>query len=91
MRTAESIVAKVVIFIVQKTIGKIVSLPFDKRRKACRSLTKLFYCVQSLDDVTESFLRTFDDFRRSGNADALVNALNNHSWAAAGLVDTNLR
>ena len=79
MLTAESIVAKVVIFIVQKTIGKIVSLPFDKRRKACRSLTKLYYCVQSLDDVTESFLHTFDEFRRSGKADVLVNALNNHS------------
>lgn len=79
MITAESVVAKIVTFIVQKTVGKLVSLPFDKRRKACRSLTKLYYCVQSLDDVTESLLRTFEDFRNEGNASALINALNNHA------------
>jgi len=79
MLTAESIIAKVVTFVVQKTIGKLVSLPFDKRKKACRSLTKLYYCVQSLDDATESFLETFDGFRKSGNAQALVHALNSRS------------
>lgn len=79
MITAEGIVAKIVSFIIEKTVGKITSLTFDKRKKACRVLTKLYYCVQSLDDVTESFLKTFDDFRQSGNADAFVNALNNHS------------
>jgi len=78
MLIAESIVGKVVSFIVDKTLGKLVALPFDKRRKACRSLTKLYYCVQCLDDVTENFLQTIDDFRDSGNADAVVNALNNH-------------
>ena len=78
MITAESIVAKVVVFVVQKTIGKLTSLPFDKRKKACRSLTKLYYCVQSLDDVTESILQTFEDFCHSGNAEGIVHALNNH-------------
>jgi len=76
--TAESVVAKVVTFIVQKTVGKLVSLPFDKRRKACRSLTKLYYCVQSLDDVTEALVGTFEGFRSWGKADALVNALLRH-------------
>ena len=79
MITAEGIVAKIVSFIVEKTVGKLTSLTFDKRKKACRALTKLYYCVQSLDDVTESFLQTFDDFCESGNGDAFVNALNNHS------------
>ena len=78
MITAESVVAKIVTFIVQKTLGKIVSLPFDKRKKACRALTKLYYCVQSLDDVTESFLETYKCHCDSGKADGLVHALNNH-------------
>lgn len=79
MLTAESIVGKIVNFIVAKTIGKIISLPFDKRRKACRSLTKLYYSIQCLDDVTENFLGTIDGFQKSGNARAVVNALNNHA------------
>ena len=79
MLIAESIVGKVVSFIVDKTLGKLVALPFDKRRKACRSLTKLYYCVQCLDDVTENFLQTIDSFQVSGNADAVVNDLNNHA------------
>ena len=78
MLTAESIVAKVVSFIVEKTMGKLMVLPLDKRRRACRSLTKLYYCVQALDDVTESFMQTLQDFRTSGDASAVVNALNNH-------------
>lgn len=79
MITAENIVAKVVNFIVEKTIGKLASLPFDKRKKACRALTKLYYCVQALDDVTESLLETYESFRTHGCSDALVHALNNHS------------
>jgi hypothetical protein len=55
MLTAEGVIGKIVSFIVDKTIGKISTLPFDKRRKACRSLTKLYYSVQALDDVTENF------------------------------------
>lgn len=78
MLTAEGIVAKIVAFIVEKTIGKLGALAFDKRRKACRSLTKLYYCVQALDDATESFLQTLTDFGESGDAHAVVNALNNH-------------
>jgi hypothetical protein len=80
MLTAESVIGKVVSFIVDKTLGKLVAMPFDKRRKACRSLTKLYYCVQALDDVTENFLQTLDDFHESGNAYAVVNGLNNHAY-----------
>lgn len=78
MITAEGIVGKVVIFIVNKTVGKLIDLPFDKRRKACRSLTKLYYCVQTLDDVTEDFYKTLIDFQNSGDAEAMVHALNNN-------------
>lgn len=80
MLTAESLVGKIVIFIVEKTVGKLVALPFDKKRKACRALTKLYYCIQCLDDVTASFLRSLDSFRESGNAFAVMNSLNNHSY-----------
>lgn len=80
MITAEGIVGKIVTFIVDKTIGKLIDLPFDKRKKACRSLTKLYYCVQALDDVTEEFYRTFEGFEVGGDAQAMVHALNNNSY-----------
>ncbi len=78
MITAASIISKLVLLIVDKTIGKLVDIPFDKKRKACRSLTKLYYCIQNLDEVTESFLETLEDFSKKGNAYALINGLNNH-------------
>ncbi len=80
MITAEGIVGKVVAFIVNKTVGKLINLPFDKRRKACRALTKLYYCVQTLDDATEEFYRTLIDFEASGDAEAMVHALNNNKY-----------
>jgi hypothetical protein len=76
--TAEGIVGKIVIFICEKTVGKLIQLPFDKRKKACRSLTKLYYSVQCLDDVTDAIYRTVEDFKDNGDAFAVVNALNNH-------------
>jgi hypothetical protein len=78
MLTAASIVAKVVSFIAEKVMARLAALPFDRRRRACRSLTKLYYCVQSLDDVTERFLQTVNRFRESGNAVAVCNALSTH-------------
>ncbi|MDD2901361.1 MAG: hypothetical protein PHU44_02885 [Syntrophales bacterium] len=80
MLTGESIIGKVVSFIVNKTLGKLVALPFDKRRKACRSLTKLYYCVQALDDVTEDFLQTLDAFLESGDASTLIFSLNYNAY-----------
>jgi hypothetical protein len=78
--TAEGIVGKIVTLIVSKTVGKLVDLPFDKRRKACRSLTKLYYCIQALDDVTEEFYECFKDFESGGDASAMANALNNNGY-----------
>lgn len=75
MLTAESLIAKVVTVIVEKTVGKIVGLATDKRKKACRALTKLYYSVQSLDDATERFIETFSSFRRTSDAEALISAL----------------
>jgi hypothetical protein len=85
MITAEAIVGTVVGFIVKTAATQIAKLPFDKRRKACRSLTKLYYTVQALDDVTESIVTTVNEFRstRSGEAYAVMNALNNHMHEVA--------
>ena len=79
MLTVEGIIGKLVSFIVNKTVSKIASLPFDKRKKACRSLTKLYYCIQTLDEVTEYFEQTLKDFEEYGDAESLVHALNNNS------------
>lgn len=80
MLTAETVVGKLVVFICQKAATSIAKVPFDKRKKACRSLTKLYYSVQALDDVTESIFRTASDFRstKTGEAFAVMNAMNNH-------------
>lgn len=82
MLTAESLLAKVVTFIAQKSLSAVGSLAFDKRKRACRALTKLYYCVQTLDDVTGQVKKTFGDFRGSGTAksESLVHALNNHMY-----------
>lgn len=80
MITAQALIGKLVSFIVDKTVGKILELPFDKRRKACRSLTKLYYSVQALDDITENFLKTLKHFEDSGNTNAVIYAINNHSY-----------
>lgn len=80
MLTAEGIVGKVVSFIVDKTASKLIDLAFDKRKKACRALTKLYYCVQALDDVTEDFYQTLIDFESDGNPAAMVHALNNNRY-----------
>jgi hypothetical protein len=72
---AGGIVAKVVAFIAEKCAGKLIALPFDKRKKACRSLTKLYYCTQGLEEKTDSILQYVDSFRDRGHADALINAI----------------
>lgn len=85
MITAETVIGKVVGFIVEKALSQIGKLSQDKRRKACRSLTKLYYSLQALDDVTESIFRTASDFRstKTGEAFAVMNALNNHMHEVA--------
>jgi hypothetical protein len=50
MLTAESLICKVIEFIVCKALSAVGKLPPSDRRKACRSLTKLYYSVQALED-----------------------------------------
>jgi hypothetical protein len=76
--TAEGVVGKIVIFLVERGVRRLGALSGDRRRKACRSLTKLYFCVQYLDEVTEEFIKTFSDFAASGDAIAVMNALSNH-------------
>ncbi len=85
MLTAETVIGTVVTFVVKKVATRIVSLTSDKRKKASRSLTKLYYCVQALDDVTESIFHTASSFRstKTGEAYAVMNALNNHMHEVA--------
>lgn len=85
MLTAEILIGKVVEFIVGKSLSAIGKLSPNDRRKACRSLTKLYYSLQALEDVTESILRTASDFRgtETGEAFAVMNALNNHMHEVA--------
>lgn len=85
MITIEDVIAKVVAFICLKVATQIPKLLPDKRRKACRALTKLYYCVQALDDVTESIFQTTSEFRstKTGEAFAIVDALPLHMHEVA--------
>ncbi|MEX5414579.1 hypothetical protein WCD98_03920 [Pseudomonas aeruginosa] len=80
MITSEVIIGKIVEFIVGKSLSAVGKLSMSSRRKACRSLTKLYYSLQALEDVTESIFRTVSDFRgtETGEAFAVMNALSNH-------------
>lgn len=78
MITAGTVVEKIAGFIAGKVATHIASLAIDKRRKACRALTKLYFCVSALDEACEDILREFEDFRSNKAAFGLVNALNNH-------------
>lgn len=75
MITAGSVVGGIVKFIVTKVASRIGTLATDKRRKACRALTKLYYCVSALDECTQEVLHGFTGLRKEGAAFYLVNAL----------------
>lgn len=87
MITAGTVVGKFVGFIAGKAASRVASLALDKRRKACRALTKLYFCVSALDEACGEVLRTFEDFRSDGDAFGLVNALNNHMHEIAHASD----
>ncbi|MCE0915620.1 hypothetical protein [Pseudomonas sp. NMI760_13] len=80
MITAEIMLSRIVGFIVAKSLSALGKLSPNDRKKACRSLTKLYYCLQALEDVTESILDCAKDYRttKTGVAFTVVNALNNH-------------
>lgn len=80
MIVAEHIVGKLVLFICQMAAKGIPKLKLDQRKKACRSLTKLYYCLQALDEVTESIFCTVSKIRKTstGVAYAVIDALSCH-------------
>lgn len=73
-------ISKIAGFIVAKSLSAIEKLSPNDRKKACRSLTKLYYSLQALEDVTNFILGSVDNFNttKTGIAFTVVNALNNH-------------
>ncbi|MDW6004608.1 hypothetical protein [Vibrio mangrovi] len=82
MLTAEGIIGKLVSFIVYKSVDKIDGLPADERKKACRALTKLYYCIQALDEVTTYFENILKEFENTGDPESIIYAINNNSYHA---------
>jgi hypothetical protein len=72
MLTGEGFIAKTILAIVTKAGEKLLGIPFDKKKKACRVLTKLYYSTVSLDEATDRFLEEFDHFPIPGKANALI-------------------
>lgn len=72
MLTAEALIANIVTTIVGKAASALGKLSFDKRRKACRALLKLYYAIQSLDEVTERLLLDASTINPRGTAHSLI-------------------
>lgn len=79
MLTAASIIGKVVLFIVEKAGSQIIAMQFDKRRKACRSISKLYNCVQALDEITQLTIDDFQIYKNSGNAHPIFTAISSNA------------
>lgn len=75
MLTAENIIAKVILVVVSKISESLVAMATSKRKRAVRALLKLYYAVQSLDEVTEQLLHEISDFESRGAAGELIKAL----------------
>jgi hypothetical protein len=75
MLTAEGVVGKAVLALVGKLSSALVSLAMDKRKKACKALTKLYYAMQLLDEVTDRFLSEFAAAPQTGDARAFIACL----------------
>lgn len=79
MITGEGLISKIVTTIISKSATKLASLAVDKRRKACRTLAKLYYALIALDEATNQFLQTFGAFRRTSDVEAFVSTLRSHA------------
>ena len=79
MITGELFIAKAVTAIAGKTASKLLALPLDKRKQACRALTKLYYAIVSLDEVTDDFLAFAKACSNVSEASALVAAVRSHA------------
>ena len=75
MLTAEPLIAKAITAIVGKLASLLGGMVASKRQQSCRYLLKLYYAVQSLDEVTARFIRATESAGPPGAATALIRAL----------------
>lgn len=80
MLTAEGPIGRLVLFIVEKSLGKLAALSLDKRKKACRVLTRLYYCLQCLDEATDQVLEDFELAGPAESAGIVIASLDEHSY-----------
>jgi hypothetical protein len=75
MVTGEGFIAKIVTSITGKAASTLMSLVLDKRRKACRTLVKLYHAIVSLDETTEDFLTFATASAHNSSASGLLAAV----------------
>jgi len=80
MVTVEGIIGKFLTVIVGKAANIVAGIPFDKRKKACRSLTKLYYCVQALDEITDDMIEEFERAEKENDVTWFINAIARNAY-----------
>jgi hypothetical protein len=89
MLTGEGLIGKAITTIVVKIGSKLLALPFDKRRDVAQILTKLYFAIVRLEEVSEQFLDIFDRFSKGTNeSEALLTAIRSQSQSIDAASET---
>ena len=75
MLTSETLIAKIVVALVGRLSDEIWKLTTSKRQQSCRYLVKLYYAVQSLEEVTGRVVSSTERNSENGPAAALIRVL----------------
>jgi hypothetical protein len=81
MLTGQGLIAKLVELLATKLIGRQIDLALDERKLACRSLTELYFCLDSLERLTRAFTRELSEIEDPKDGWIVANSLANHGWA----------
>jgi hypothetical protein len=75
MLTSESLIAKAVTSLIGKVGSSLVNIAGSKRQQSCRYLVKLYYALQSLDEITARLLQSVESDPRTSPASSLLTFL----------------
>lgn len=56
MLTGQGLIGKLVELLATKLLSREIDLALDDRKRACRSLVELYFCIDGLEDVTARFI-----------------------------------
>lgn len=56
MLTGQGLIGKLVELLASKLLSRGIDLALDDRKRACRSLVELYFCIDGLEDITARFI-----------------------------------